>query len=46
MVRNGYGKPLTHIFGLRISGTVNLSQPFEMRRSGGVVEVFQARSRA
>lgn len=46
MVRNGYGKPLTHIFGLRISGTVNLSQPFEMRRSGGVVEVFQNRSRA
>ena len=40
--RDGYGRPITHMFGLRISGTVTLTRPFEMRRSGGVVEIAQA----
>jgi hypothetical protein len=46
LVRDGYGRPLDTVFGLRISGTVDLTRPFETRRSGGVVEVFQARNRA
>jgi len=45
-MRDGYGRPITHIFGLRISGAVTLTQPFEMRKSGGVVEIFQERARA
>jgi hypothetical protein len=44
--RDGYGRPITHVFGLKISGRVFLSQPFEMRRAGGVTEIFQERGRA
>ncbi len=46
IARDGYGRPITRFFGLQISGAVNLSQPFETRRQGGIVEVFQNRSRA
>jgi len=47
VARDGYGKPITHVFGLRISGTVELASPFTVRRNGGSVEVFgQQRNRA
>ncbi len=46
VARDGYGRPVTHVFGLRISGTVDLYKPFEMRRRGGLVEVFQTGGRA
>ena len=44
IARDGYGRPITHIFGLRLPDTFSLSRPFELRRSGGVVELVQGRT--
>lgn len=39
--RDGFGRPITHVFGLRISGAVTLTRPWSGRRNGGVVEIAQ-----